>query len=556
MANRRTNLNWLCQSLSPLINRLCCGEGTLSGAINLNGHALTIAYGTTIVNGTISGNGSVTCFETRAKLTAMNDYSGPTTVVNGGSIEVDGAVAGPITLITDPHFGPSTVGGIGSVGDVTAHDYCDIFPRLAVGPFRPASTLTTGNLSLLSSTSRAFFSESEETHESIDVHGTVRLDGELYLITQSSETIRLGEQYILIANDGTDPVVGTFANCPEGGIVKFSAGAYRISYHGGDGNDVVATAITFPSYAVAAGASGFPQVNVYDGFGDLLRSFAAYPTDFHGGVHVVTADVNGDNAPDIITAPGVGGGPIVRIWDGVTGALLRQFNAYDAAFRGGVFLATADLYGDSHVDIITGAGPGGGPHVKAFDGVTFAERESFMAYDLSFRGGVSVAATSAYRTTREFGPGEIITGAGPGGGPHVKVFEIEQSSLPHATLFRQFMAYDQSFRGGINVAAHGQSMIFTGTTIVTAPASNGGPDVRMYDYNGTRVGGFFPYAASFFGGVTIAQVSLGIQRPDVLVTGAGPGGAPHIEVWELPSLALRLSFFAFDPAFIGGVYVG
>ena len=52
------------------------------------------------------------------------------------------------------------------------------------------------------------------------------------------------------------------------------------------------------------------------------------------------------------------------------------------AFPGGVYVAAGDINGDGFADIVTGAGPGGGPHVQVFNGVDrHADCASFYAYD-------------------------------------------------------------------------------------------------------------------------------------------------------------------------------
>src|SRR6516225_1017782 len=54
-------------------------------------------------------------------------------------------------------------------------------------------------------------------------------------------------------------------------------------------------------------------------------------------------------------------------------------------FTGGASVAVGNLLGDGFNDIVTAAGPGGGPHVKVYSGKTGAIVDSFMAYDINFK---------------------------------------------------------------------------------------------------------------------------------------------------------------------------
>ncbi|MFZ9794225.1 MAG: hypothetical protein ACO3F3_18010, partial [Gemmataceae bacterium] len=73
-----------------------------------------------------------------------------------------------------------------------------------------------------------------------------------------------------------------------------------------------------------------------------------------------------DGTYEVITGAGAGGGPVVAVWNPYTGALLSQFMAYASDFSGGVRVGVVDATGDGIMDLVTGAGPGGGPHVRAF----------------------------------------------------------------------------------------------------------------------------------------------------------------------------------------------
>jgi hypothetical protein len=149
--------------------------------------------------------------------------------------------------------------------------------------------------------------------------------------------------------------------------------------------------------AVGLGAGDEPLVRVFDAeTGDQLLEFLAYSQAFSGGVRVATGDITGDGVPDIITGPGPGMGPQIRVFDGLTGervpGSIGQFFAFAPAFTGGVFVASGDVNDDGRDDIIVSAGTGGGPHVRVFSGLDGSRIMNFFAYANTFTNGVVVAS--------------------------------------------------------------------------------------------------------------------------------------------------------------------
>jgi hypothetical protein len=145
-----------------------------------------------------------------------------------------------------------------------------------------------------------------------------------------------------------------------------------------------------PYVALGANAGVKPEVAVFTPDGKLVSRFLAYAATFMGGVHVASGDLNGDGKAEIVTGAGTSGGPQVRVFD-LKGNLISQFFAYDSKFRGGVSVAVADVDGDGKAEIVTGAGPGGGPQVRIFsaDGTV---KYQFFAYDAASRSGINVSA--------------------------------------------------------------------------------------------------------------------------------------------------------------------
>jgi len=457
-----------------------------------------------------------------------------------------------------------TVSGAGSVGKVYGFSGT-IIPGDAVG------TLATGNFSLssLMTLSLQVGTTSNGVNDLVAVNGTVSLNNAtLSVITGNFITV--GTTYTIIQNDGTDVVNGTFLNLPEGASYTSGNTIFTVSYKGGTGNDVTLKAISTvlpptpvnvpgvkQTFATGIDAGGGPLVTVNFADGHT-SSFFAYAPSFTGGVRVAMGDINGDGNVDLITAPGVGGGPNIKIFNLVSGTPIQvaDFFVFEAAFFGGLYIAVGNLNNDGFGDIIVGAGPGGGPRVSAYAGSqNFSINGStvmttFFAYAPEFTGGITVAA--ADRTGE--GLDEIVTGAGYGGGPNVTVFQLQQTPQGafNQIVIQNFFAFDTLFTGGIYVAG-GR---FTNSTyddifVGTGPGTKATVAVAF----GTGGIHYLNPFGNFTGGVRVGISSSSIKgtTPNYLMAAAGPSGGPQVNLYNTNFNQVD-SFFATNPNVTFGLF--
>ncbi|MBU1119376.1 VCBS repeat-containing protein [Patescibacteria group bacterium] len=299
---------------------------------------------------------------------------------------------------------------------------------------------------------------------------------------------------------------------------------------------------------VGAGEGGGPQVRFFNKNGELESGgFFAYPEYWRTGVNVAAGDVDNDGIDEVITGPGPGGVPQVKVFE-LDGTLKSSFYAYSEQFTGGVYVAAGDIDNNGYDEIITGTGDGGGPQVRTFTmegSPVFTP--GFFAYGKTFRGGVYVGAGDFNGDGKE----EILTGAGPGGGPQVMGY------TRYGVRILNFFAYAKHIRTGVLVS--GGDVDGDGSVeIVTGAGPGGGPQVRVFNGVGNvdeNSAGFFAYAKHIRSGVKVAVHDMDNHGKAEIITGTGIGGGPHVRQFNNAGDVKHNGFFGFDKNLRTGVNV-
>ena len=257
------------------------------------------------------------------------------------------------------------------------------------------------------------------------------------------------------------------------------------------------------------------------------------------------ADTTGDGISEIITGTGNGSAPHVKVFT-PSGAILASFYAYAPTFTKGVNLITGDINGDGKSEIVTTPNPGGGPHVKVFNGVGVASA-SFFAYDSRYTGGFSLALGDVNGVAGL----EILTMRGPTTNLFKDVAKARVFN-PTGVLQKEWTPIAGLTQGGDILAGdlNGDKV----AEVVIVAALGASPTVVVSDGVGTKKAAAFVYPSSFKGGVSAALCDTNGDGVMEIATGPGAGIVGQVKRFN-NALVMLDSFFALNPTFTGGVWL-
>jgi len=521
----------------------------------------------------ISGNAGVLSLLGTGTLTLSADSltgtTGDSISVINGTLNVTGKIANATTATS------GTISGAGgTIGALT----------VSTGTVDPEGTLNTGTVTFNAATTYIADVLTATTATNLTGNAGFSLGGANLFVDNVASGLAVGNTFTIINNTAVSGgLSGQFFAQPEGSSISaFDASGntvtFTVSYIGGTGaNDVTLTVASVtpqtptPSAAPQPMVAGQPALNKFTavgadaGAGPLVTitfqngtyvSFFAYAPAFTGGVRVALGDVNGDGSTDVITGAGSNGGPQVNVFnvDNTTGAVSLQTSFFafnEPFFAGGVYVAAGDTNADGFDDVVVGAGAGGGPRVQVYAGsatglVTSSTLNDFFAYSLDFAGGVVVAAGDRNAD----GDSEVITAPASNGGFNIKSFDVNGNGNS-PTLVDNFFAFnDTTSVGGLSLAVG--FFDFTNIADLVVGTTNSAFGVFLdSDTSGIATVPFAGFTGAIRAGV--AEDSFGQEYAVAL---AGPTGGPRISVFSVgvTSLDETDNLFVMNPAFTGGLF--
>ncbi|MDX2039317.1 MAG: PKD domain-containing protein [Isosphaeraceae bacterium] len=293
------------------------GRGTFNGGLNA-GQILTVDAPVTTPQSSVQlisapiQNGRIELLNTRNSTLESQikvDSTGTGTLLNGGS--------GLIFL-----NGPSVKRLLGKLNNNGG--------SVDFGPVTQRFAVTNGLSHVSGALIMKWIDPVNNGSDVLDVNGSVSLSGASggRLEMRQVASIPVGRVTTIIRNDGTDAVSGSFVNAPEGAVLVFGGQQFRISYRGGDGNDVTLTRVNT--------ASQFPDRTI---------------TNTHGNVVLLTGRVSDPDRGAIfrLSIDWGDGGPIQNITlRNADGRRLRIRHRYADPGQYNVSLSWADQFGEGN----------------------------------------------------------------------------------------------------------------------------------------------------------------------------------------------------------------
>ena len=140
--------------------------------------------------------------------------------VNSGTLCGIGSISGAVTIGNGSSKGTLSPGTAAAPGNLTINSMLTFAPRSTYKWVLNRTTLTAGKVTAL---------------------GVIIDNANLTFAPVGTGTLARGTSFTVIDNISANPIIGTFANLPDGEVLISGGITVQANYHGGTGNDLTLT---------------------------------------------------------------------------------------------------------------------------------------------------------------------------------------------------------------------------------------------------------------------------------------------------------------------------
>ena len=236
-------------------------------------------------------------------------------------------------------------------------------------------------------------------------------------------------------------------------------------------------------------------------------------------IDIVAGNFDLDANSEFAAAVNSNGSSKIKIYDDDE-TVLASFNTYDSSYQNGVSIGSGDVDGDGVDEVIVGRNDSGRVRVYRVNGTKPGD---FFAYSKKFSGATRVAGGDIDGD----GEDEIITAIGNDGPPRVRAFELD------GTRIQTWDAYSSSHKNGLFVAAGDLDGDLV-DEIVISVGKGSQPKVKIFEADGTKIGGFYAYTTKNKGGVRVdvGNVDTSTTTSEI-VTVLANGGKSRVNAFTI-----------------------
>jgi hypothetical protein len=213
------------------------------------------------------------------------------------------------------------------------------------------------------------------------------------------------------------------------------------------------------------------DLEVFNIDGILTNNYENIFKDKEKKLLILAGDTDADGQDEIIKIPNFSNSFIEIFKNGEKIKKFRAFNDIKIKLSG----AIGDINNDGQDEIIIGAGKGGGPQVKIFNGKG-NELTSFFVFNPSLRNGINVEVENIDEDRNK----EVIVSQKNGGEGIIKIYKVDNLR----TFFSTFLAYPKTIKTGAKILAGDLNNDNEAEIITMKDIENDNIEMKIFDSKG------------------------------------------------------------------------